>query len=88
MQVNNLNTAGSKNSGTVTGERDKTQVMDSSTAEEPAQGTLQSAFQNPNTLAQGNSLTTNAAAAILQNNGLRKSLQSSSTGLRQMHTTT
>jgi hypothetical protein len=33
-------------------------------------------------------LTTNAAAAILQNNVLRKSLQSSSTGLRQIHATT
>lgn len=83
-----MNINGSKNVGGGTGERDRLQENEGQVSEETAPSNITSSFQNQSVLTCGNSLTTNAAAAILQNNVLRKSLQSSSTGLRQIHTTT
>ena len=83
-----MNTNGSKNVGGCTGERDRLQENEGQVSEETAPSNITSSFQNQSVFTCGNSLTTNAAAAILQNNVLRKSLQSSSTGLRQIHATT
>lgn len=82
-----MNINGSKNVGGGTGERDRLQENEGQVSEETAPSNITNSFQNQSVLACGNSQSTNAAAAILQNNVLRKSLQSSSTGLRQIHAT-
>lgn len=60
-----MNINGSKNAGGVAGERDRVQGAEPQVSEEIAHSNIASSFQNQSVLTCGNSLTTNAAAAIL-----------------------
>jgi hypothetical protein len=78
MNINNA----TKGSGAVGGaELEVAQNNGPSTAAHATGGTT--AAGNP----PGGSVSSSAAAAILQNNGLRKSMQGSTAGLRSLQTT-